>query len=365
MGETLGKTHHRTVVVGGGQAGLAVGRELALRGEDFVILDAAARVGDVWRTRWDSLRLFTPAQHDGLPGMPFPAPAGSLPTKDEMAAYLEAYAARFSLPIRSGVRVTALRRDGEGFALETSAGPLTADRVVLATGTQPVPRAPAFAAALDPSIHQLHSSAYRRPSDLPDGEVLVVGAGASGVQLAIELAATRPTALAGKPTVQIPGPLLRTFGRPYWWLISHLLTVRTPMGRKARPQVRGHGGPLIGVSVRDVDAAGVRRVPRVAGVEGGFPRLEDGTVLRPRSVIWATGFRPDFSWISFPVAGEDGWPAGDSGASSLAPGLFFVGVPFQFGLTSGLIGGVGRDAATVADQLAPVSALVPAQLAVQ
>lgn len=342
----------RTVVIGGGQAGMAVGRELKERGEDFVILDAAAAVGDAWRQRWASLRLFTPAQHDGLPSLPFPAAKGALPSKDAMADYLAAYAEHFALPVRSGVRVERLERAPNGYLVTTSAGDFTAQCVVLATGTQPFPRTPAFAAELDPAIVQLHSSAYSTPDAVPPGDVLVVGAGTSGFQIALDLAPTHRVHLAGQPTPHIPDALLRYAGGLYWWLISHLLTVRTPMGRKARAAVRGSGAPLINVAVRDLDRAGVARLPRMAGVQGGRPLLEDGRVLDVDVVVWATGFKPDFSWIAFPVADDSGWPAGDRGVSSVAAGLYFVGMPFQFGLTSGLIGGVGRDATHVADRIA-------------
>lgn len=352
MSTDLEKRHWRTLVVGGGQAGLAVGYYLAQQGDDFAILDAAARTGDSWRQRWDSLRLFTPAKHDGLPGMPFPAPPDGLPTRDEMADYLAAYAARFELPVRHGVRVERLQRTAGGYRLETSGGVLTAERVVLATGTQPVPRVPSFASALDPAIHQVHASAYRNPASLPGADVLVVGAGTSGVELAVELAATRPTRLAGKPTPHIPDALLRYAGGLYWWFVSHVLTTRTPMGRKARPKVRGGGAPLIRISSRELAAAGVERVPRVTGVKDGRPQLADGRVLDVSTIVWATGYRPDFSWVDFPLTDESGWPAGDRGVSSLAPGVYFVGVPFQYGLTSGLVGGVGRDAAHVAQHLA-------------
>jgi putative flavoprotein involved in K+ transport len=352
MGSMSASRRGSTVVIGGGQAGLAVGHHLRRLGEEFLILEAGERVGDVWRRRWDSLSLFTPAQHDGLPGLSFPSAAGTFPTKDEMADYLARYAGEFALPVRCGVRVQRLERTPAGFELTTSAGPFAAERVVLATGPHATPRIPEFARDLAPSIRQLHSSEYRSPAALPPGDVLVVGSGTSGVELAIEVAGHRTTSIAGRPTPHIPDGLLRHAGNLYWWFIHNLLTVRTPLGRKARPKVRRGGAPLIRVSVKDLEVAGVERVPRVTGVSGGWPRLADGRVLRVSTVIWATGYRPDFSWIGFPIADESGWPAGARGVSSLAPGLFFVGMPFQFGLTSALVGGVGRDAAFVAERIA-------------
>jgi putative flavoprotein involved in K+ transport len=347
----MGNEHCGTLILGGGQAGLAVAQQLSALNEPCLVLDAAARVGDSWRKRWDSLRLFTPAQYDGLPGLPFPAPRGTFPTKDEMADYLEAYATRFALPVRSGVQVRELHRTGRGFEARTEQGVFTADRVVLATGTNPTPRVPELAAQLSPSIVQLHSSRYVSPASLPEGDVLVVGAGTSGVELAIELAATRRTFLAGKPTPHIPDAVFQLAGGLYWFAISHLLTVRTPMGRKARPNILKGGAPLIRTSMADLKRSGAQHVPRVVAVENGRPKLADGRTLDVAAVLWATGYRPDFSWVKFPCTDETGWPAGERGVSTLAPGLFYAGMLFQFGLTSGLVGGVGRDAAYVAQQI--------------
>lgn len=347
--------HWKTVVIGAGQAGLAVGYHLALRGEDFVILDAESRVGDAWRRRWDSLRLFTPAKYDGLPGMPFPLAREAFPLKDQVADYLSAYAERFALPVRSGVRVERLERTPDGFRIHSGEGALTATRVVLATGTNPVPRVPPFAGELSPEIRQLHSSQYRNPESVGPGRVLVVGAGTSGVEIALELAKRGPTFLAGRPTQHIPDAVFRYAGGLYWWLLNHVLTVRTPIGRRARPAVLGGGAPLIRVSADELGPAGVVRLPRVSGVSGGRPRTEDGATVEVDTIIWATGFRPDFEWVGFPVTDETGWPAGSRGVSSAAPGLYYVGMPFQTGLTSGLLGGVGRDAAYVAGRMSPVA----------
>jgi putative flavoprotein involved in K+ transport len=211
-------------VIGGGQAGLAVGYHLAHQERDFVILDAARRVGDAWRRRWDALRLFTPARYSGLPGMSLPAPDGYFPTKDEMADYLEAYAARFALPVRLGVRVAALTREDGRYRLSVGDERLAADQVVVATGPFQQPHIPAFASELDPRIVQLHASAYRNANQLQEGGVLVVGAGNSGAEIALELAATRRTYLSGRDTGHVPLRL----GRAFWWFLSHVLTVDTP-----------------------------------------------------------------------------------------------------------------------------------------
>jgi putative flavoprotein involved in K+ transport len=257
-----------TVIVGGGQAGLAVGYQLARRGRRFVILDANQRVGDVWRGRWDSLRLFTPARYDGLPGCPFPGPAWSFPTKDEVADYLEAYAARFELPVQTGVRVDRLSRDGERYVVAAGERRFQADHVVVASGAYQRPRIPAFAAELDPGILQLDPNRYRDPSQLPGGGVLVVGAGNSGAEIAFEVSRTHPTWLSGPDTGHIPvrpgSRWDRLLTPPFWWFASRVLTVQTPIGRKVRPQ-----GPDYDRAAGTGAAQGARRRRGRAGAEGG------------------------------------------------------------------------------------------------
>jgi putative flavoprotein involved in K+ transport len=345
-----------TVVVGGGQAGLAAGHHLARQGRRFVILDAEARVGDSWRRRWDSLRLFTPARYCGLPGMAFPAPGFAYPTKDEVADFLEAYAARFDLPVRHRVRVDRLTRAGDRYLLAAGGGRLEADHVVVATGAYQRPRIPAFAAELDPGVLQLDPNRYRDPSRLPPGGVLVVGAGNSGAEIAFEVARTRPTWLSGPATGHLP---VRTGGRadrlltpPVWWFASRVLTVQTPIGRRVRPKALTTTAPLERVRPRELAAAGVERVPRTVGVRGGAPLLADGRVMEAATVIWCTGFRPDFGWVELPVFDEHGLPVHHRGVVGSEPGLYFLGLWFLSGFTSSLLGGVGRDAGHVAAQIA-------------
>jgi putative flavoprotein involved in K+ transport len=335
-------------VVGGGQAGLAVGYYLAEQRRDFVILDAAEGVGDSWRGRWNSLRLFTPARYDGLPGMPFPAPGGYYPTKDEMADYLEAYADRFGLPVRTGVGVGSLSKEEGSFLLASNAGRFEAENVVVATGSLRRPKVPPFAANLDPSIAQLHSEDYRNPSQLPAGDILVVGAGNSGAEISVELAgAGRRVWLSGRDVGRIP-----YFGsRPSWWFFSTVLTSESRLGRKLKEGGGGGGTPLIRLRPKDILRAGVIRVPKVGGTADGRPHLEDGDILDVDAVIWATGFGPDFGWIELPIFGKDGYPVHRRGVVAGEPGLYFVGLPFQHTLTSALIGGVGADARYVAEHL--------------
>ena len=344
-----------TVIVGGGQAGLSVGYHLARRQRPFVILDADERVGDAWRRRWDSLRVFTPARYSSLPGRPFPGPGWSYPGKDEVADYLEAYAAHFDLPLRTGVRVDGLSRNGSRYVLTSGEQRFEAESVVVASGAYHGLRIPAFAAELDPSIVQLDSTEYRNPSQLREGGVLVVGAGNSGAEIALEAARAHPTWLSGRHPGSEPtraGSAVDKLLLPlFWFLISHVVTVRTPIGRKMRPMVR-RGTPLARVRTKDIAAAGIERVPRTVGAVEGRPALEDGRVLDAANVIWCTGFRPDFGWIALPVFDDDGEPVQDRGVVADTPGLYFVGRPFLFGFTSSLIGGVGRDAEHIAGHIA-------------
>jgi putative flavoprotein involved in K+ transport len=349
-----------TVIIGGGQAGLAVGYHLARRGRPFVILDGGERIGDAWRTRWSSLRLFTPARYDGLPGWRFPAPGWSFPTKDEMADYLEAYAARFELPVRTGVRVERLGKEDGSFVIAAGGSRFEAERVVVATGAHRTARVPAFADELDPGIRQLHSSAYRDPGQLLSGPALVVGAGNSGAEIALELARTRPTWLAGRRVDEVPvrhGSLAARFVLPVIRFLGHrILTVRTPVGRRVGPGLAHGATPLIRTKSADLEAAGVERAPRVAGASGGLPVLDDGRVLEPRNVVWCTGFRQDFSWIDLPVLDGDGEPVHDRGVAAAEPGLAFAGLPFQYAVSSDVLPGVGRDARHVARHLARLAA---------
>ncbi|PYI66448.1 potassium transporter Trk [Arthrobacter livingstonensis] len=348
-----------TIIIGAGQSGLAVARQLREHGAGCQVLEAAGRPGDAWRHRWDSLRLFTPAQYCALPGLPFPAPRGSFPARDEVAAYLAQYAEE--LPVEYGVEVTAVRAADGGFDVETTQGTRTARSVVVATGANAVPHVPELAGRLSPRILQLHSSTYRNPGSVPDGGVLVVGAGTSGVEIAVELAATHAVWLSGRAPVHIPAPLLKYAGGLYWQFIHRVLTLRTPIGRKVAPKVTAHGAPLISVSIQDAQRAGATILPRLLDVaDDGEPAFPEIPAPGVRTVIWATGYRPYFSWIEgLPVDGR-GWPVSLRGAVAALPGLYFVGMPFQYGLTSALLGGVGRDADHVARSIVGAAMETPA-----
>jgi putative flavoprotein involved in K+ transport len=352
---TLSKRVERfeTVVIGGGQAGLAVGHHLAKRDVDFVILSDEARIGDNWRRRWGSLRLFTPARYSGLPGMPFPAPPDHLADRDEMAAYLEQYAARFDLPVRLNTRVRSVGSSDARFTVRTSCDDcvLEADNVIVATGPFRTPRIPVVSTRLASTIHQLHSSEYRNPFALPGGPVLVVGAGNSGAQIALELARYRKVWLAGRDTGHLPRRLLGRDVFDWGWPVMRRATADTWVGRRLKRSALSGGDALIGIPESELRRAGIARVGRIEEQRGGLPVCGD-TVVAPTVIVWCTGFRPDYSWLDLSVIREDGFPKHERGVATDVPGLFFLGLRFQYRLNSSLIGGVGEDAAFIAERVA-------------
>ena len=344
-----------TIVIGGGQAGLAAGYFLTRQGEKFVILDENIRTGDSWRRRWDSLRLFTPSKFNALPGAPFPKPDDYLPTKDEVADYLEGYTRQYNLPVQHGVKVEELKLNGQGYHISAGDSSFFVRNVIVATGPFQRPFIPTFASELNPEILQLHSSAYRNPHQVPASSVLVVGASNSGAEIALELVkAGKRVWLAGRDVGGIPanGPLGKIFGgHPIWWFMSHVLTVNTPIGRKVRASELRHGTPLGRLQRQEITEAGIELMGRVSGIQSGKPQLEDGRILPVESVVWATGFRPDYHWINLPIFDEHGFPRHWRGVAQESPGLYFIGLVFQTALSSSLLGGVGADAAYITNRI--------------
>jgi putative flavoprotein involved in K+ transport len=347
-----------TVVVGAGQAGLSVGYHLQRHGVPFVILDAGARVGDAWRQRWDSLRLFTPRKFSSLDGWAFPGDRNAFPTKDEMGDYLEAYGRHFDLPIRLNTRVERVSRQGNGFVVVAGDERFEAENVVVAMANHQRPAIPACAADLDPSIRQIHSLDYHNPSQLQDGAVLVAGAGNSGVEIALDVVKGHRVWVAGRDTGHVPfhidkRPALVILMRLTLRFMFHrVLSIANPIGRRMRPKMLYGGGPLVRTKPYQLTKAGIERVGRVAGVTDGKPVLADGRVLDVANVVWATGFHPGFSWIDLPIFGADGLPDHEGGAVAREPGLYFVGLHFLYSMSSEMIHGVGRDAARIAGQVA-------------
>jgi putative flavoprotein involved in K+ transport len=332
-----------------------MGYQLARRGVSFLILDAHERIGDAWRTRWDSLRLFTPARYDGLAGMPFPAPGFSFPTKNEMADYLERYAKHFGLPVRTGVRVDRLARNGNGFVVTADERTYEARQVVVAMSGFQKPRVPEFSRELSPETTQITSFDYRNPSALREGAVLVVGVGNSGAEIALDLAPDHTVLLSGRDVGQVPfrieSRLARLLVPIVFRVVFHrLLTIRTPIGRRMRTKMLSSGAPLVRTKRADLAAAGIERVPRVAGVRDGKPLLEDGRVLDVANVIWCTGFDHGISWIDLDVHGPLE-PKHRAGIAEGEPGLYFLGLMFLYAGSSAMVHGVSRDASRIADEI--------------
>jgi putative flavoprotein involved in K+ transport len=337
------------VVVGGSQAGLAMAWHLTQEGRRFVVLEAGPEVGHVWRSRWDSLKLFTPAQYDALPGLAFPAPADTYPTKDPVADYLQTYAATFDLPVRLSARVTRLSKSDDGFEVQTADQTYRARQVVVATGPFQVPFVPPMAAKLDASVTQVHSAGYRNPQALPEGPVLVVGGGNSGFQIAEELAATRTVDLS----IATRYPMLpqRRAGKDLFWWLTRLGLLRVTVN--SRPGRRmSRRDFVIGTNRKRLERAGVRFRPRLVDAEGRTVRFADHRLLEDVGVVvWATGYRSDYAWIHIPGVVREGHVVHRRGVTEV-PGLYFLGLSWQHTRGSALLGFVNDDAAYLADRIA-------------
>jgi putative flavoprotein involved in K+ transport len=337
------------LVIGASQAGLAMAWHLARRNFRFVVLDAAAELGHTWRSRWDSLRLFTPSQYSALPGMAFPAPADTYPTKDQVANYLQAYAAALDVPVRLNARVSELRRVGDNFQVRANGEVFVPRQVVVATGPFQRRFVPAAAQRLDGSVTQLHSAEYRNPQALPDGPVLVVGGGNSGLQIAEDLASTRrvDVSMSEQPPMLPQRPL----GRDLFWWLTRTGLMRVHTGTRIGKRIQARGEFVIGTSRRRLQRAGVTLHPAVADAEGRSVRFADGSSLDVTVVIWATGYRLDYSWLQIPNVVHDGRVTHRRGVTDV-PGLYFLGLSWQHTRGSALLGFVGEDAAHLAEHLA-------------
>jgi putative flavoprotein involved in K+ transport len=338
------------VVVGAGQAGLAIGHFLRRHGRDFVILERAGEIAPAWRERWDSLRLFTPRCYSGLPGLPFPGDPDGYPIRAEVIAYLERYAETFDLPIELNSEVKRLDLGDDGrFHLEVDGRTITADQVVVATGPFQTPFLPKLAERLADDVFQTHAVGYRRPDDVSPGAVLVVGGGNTGFQIAKELSATHKVVLSvGSRQTPLPQRLL---GRDlFWWLTKAGIldkSVETRLGQRLSTRET-----LIGSSPRELKRAyGVEVRPRATDADGRTVRFEDGSELQVDAVIWATGYRPDYSWIKLPVFDADGRLRHRRGVTDV-PGLCFLGLTWQYTRGSALIGWVQEDAEFIAERIA-------------
>jgi putative flavoprotein involved in K+ transport len=349
---------YETVIIGGGQAGLATAYQLTRRGLPCIILDENKEVGAAWRNRWDSLRLFTPGRYSSLPGMPYPGPSRTFPHKDDIADYLRAYASRFNFSLRTGVKVVRVSADRENYIIETDDQLIVAKNVVVATGAFHNPRIPEFAEDLDRQIVQMHSSEYQTPSQVCDGPVLVVGAGQSGAEIALDMTRNHKVWLSGRDTGEEPvlrGALADRLITPVMiFAATRVINVGNPLGRKLRKRFfyPPRGIPRAGGTKKLLCKAGVEWVVRTTGIKNGYPQLEDGLVMKVANVIWCTGFRADYGWIDLPIFDEYGYPVHKRGVVTSHPGLYFMGLPFQRTLSSTLIMGMGRDARYIANHIA-------------
>jgi putative flavoprotein involved in K+ transport len=346
-----------TLVIGGGQAGLAVGYHLSRAGVPFLIVDANERTGDSWRQRWDSLKLFTPNRFNSLPGLQIPGEDWGFPSKDDVADYLESYASHFELPIRHGVKIDHLTREDGAFLATAGDLVFNANRVVVAMASYQKPKVPEFAAGLDSRIVQLHVADYMNPGQLNDGDVLVVGLGNSGAEVSMDLAGHHHIYLSGEPSAVQPfrperlsGRILMPFVGPV--ILNGLLTTSNPLGRKVHSKMLHKAMPLLRVKPKDLLSVGVERVGRVTGVVDGYPGLEDGSVLDVANVVWCTGFEPGFSWIDLPVFDDTGHVLHERGVVPSEPGLYFVGLKFQYSMLSDTLFAADRDSGYVVDHLA-------------
>lgn len=355
MQQSSNSTYIDTIVIGGGQAGLCTGYYLQKRGVPFLILDANERVGDAWRDRWDSLKLFSPSRYV-LPGLALGARTDGFPTKDQIADYLAEYARHFKLPVRNSVRVERLEKHGERFVLTCGARRYESRNVIVAMANYQVPRVPHFAGEIDAGIVQLHSHSYRNSSQLNPGSVLVVGAGNSGADIALDVARKRRTILSGKEAGHIPWRIEGIFARHIMMRLvrfigHHVLSLKTPIGKKVRPKMLHHTTSLIRVKPKDFDAAGVERVGKIIGVRDGRPVESDGQTLDVQNIIWCTGYGNGFSWIDLPIFDSVGDPMHAEGIVPGVPGLYFVGLHFLYAMSSGTLMGVARDAKRVVRHL--------------
>jgi putative flavoprotein involved in K+ transport len=352
-----GDERFETVIVGSGQAGLSAGYHLKRAGRSFVIVDANDRIGGSWRTRYESLKLFTPSWAVKLPGWRYPEyKRVKYLTRDQMADFLEEYAMRFDLPVRTGVHVDRVAREGGRYVVSVGDDRIVADNVIVASGANRDPRIPAFSRELDPRIHQMHSSDYRNPSQLREGGVLVVGAGNSGADIALDVVGTHPTWLSGPDRGHVPVDIDKWVAQHIAFRVIrfvglHVATMRTPIGRRSKRKHASQGDMLVRVKPKQLVFAGIERVPKTVGVSEGMPVLEDGRVLDVTNVIWCTGFRHDLSWIDLPIFGEDGELVHERGVVVTERGMYFVGLYFQYSAGSDVIPGVPRDAKYVVKQL--------------
>jgi putative flavoprotein involved in K+ transport len=348
MSNTNVTNSHDVVVVGGGQAGLAIGHYLARQGRDFNLLEAASEPAAAWRERWDSLKLFTPARYDALPGMEFPGDPDRYPLRDEVADYLTDYARHFDLPMELDSRVLAVRSWNGGYVVELEDRSYEARQVVIATGPFQTPYMPSIADDVGDAVVQMHSTDYRSPQSLPEGRVLVVGGGNTGFQIAEELSASHEVHLSiGSRQTPLPQRIL---GRDLFWYLELTGLIRKTADSRIGRRMSGRD-TLIGSTRRRLRRRyGVELHGRAVSAEGSTVRFDDGTQVKVAGIVWATGFRVDHSWIDVPVFDAAGRVLHRRGITA-APGLYFLGLSWQHTRGSALLGWIKDDAEYIAQRI--------------
>lgn len=332
-----------TIIIGAGQAGLSMGYILREQGKDFIILETHSSIGTSWQERYDSLTLFTPRRYSSLPGLPFPGAPEGFPTRDETVTYLRTYATSFSLPIHTQTQVTRLTKEQHLFLLETTQGPYQARNVIVATGPFQKPHIPAFATNLAQSVFQVHAADYRKPSQLPEGPLLIVGAGNSGAQIAVECARNRTVYLATAHRLRLLP--LRLFGRSIFWFAERLGLIEARTNTPAGRLMKARQDPIFEPALSPLLRSGrVIKKPRAIGAQEDTISFADGTTITVSGVIWATGYISDYQWINIPEALDpNGQPVHHLGQSPIS-GLMYLGLAFQTSRGSALLGWVGKDA---------------------
>lgn len=346
------------IVVGGSQTGLVAAYFLAKAGIPFLVLDSGSRIGDAWRNRWDSLRLFTIAQYCELPGLRFPGRRGRFPDKNEMADYLEEFARTNKLSVRLNTEVVSLTKRPDGsFLLESNNGIFEAEHVIIATGAQRLGNVPPLSKKVGDEVFQIHTGEYVNPRQIPGNRVVVVGAANSGAQIATELAKTHQVTLSqGSPLPHLGRHFL--FIGIHWWGDKLGIIKKPLIGERDRLHKKTL---LVGRSLKTLSRRhGFKLAGRSVGAEGRTIRFEDGTTAEADAVVWATGFRYDFSWVGPMVTDANGVPVQDRGVTS-EPGLYFLGLQCQYSYGSGLIWWVKDDAEYLVGHLRDKRRKLPTQ----
>ncbi|MET3697896.1 putative flavoprotein involved in K+ transport [Bacillus oleivorans] len=331
------------VVVGAGQAGIAMGYYLKQTGLSFVLLDANKKIGESWRQRYDSLVLFTPRAYSSLPGLPMTGDQEGFPAKDEVASYLEEYVDHFDLPVMLNTKVNTVSKSDFGFEIRTNKGVIEAKQVVIASGAFQKPYIPIGLNESKHDMFQMHSSSYRAPSQIPDGPVLVVGGGNSGAQIAAELAEERQVFIAVSQRFKfLP---LRLLGKSIFFWLEWIGLLYAGVDTKKGKWFRKQSDPIFGKELQSlITKKKIVVKPRVEKVQANEAVFSDKSKLTIRNIIWATGFTPSYDWIDIAGAvSSEGKPIHERGVSPVR-GLYFIGLPWQYQRGSSLICGVARDA---------------------